>query len=352
MPPVVVPPVTPQPRLVGFPQFAVGADAGGAPVARFFNADGSPRSDVPAFTASFRGGVRTAAGDFTGDGIADVVVGTGPGIVTSVRVLDGVTGVELFAVQPFEDAFTAGVFLSVGDITGDGRSDLCITPDEGGGARVRLYSGAGFTQILDDFFGIDDTNFRGGARSAIGDLDGDGKSELIVSAGFGGGPRITVWRGSSLAAGVHKGADIANFFAFETALRNGSYVAAGDVNGDGTSEIIFGAGPGGGPRVRIFSGLGILQSQGTFTNLDEISRFQQANFFGGDVNGRGGVRVAVKNLDGDFKADLMVGSGTAGGSRVTTYTGAAIAAARPDTTPAAGLDFDAFSGFGGGVFVG
>ena len=74
-----------------------------------------------------------------------------------------------------------------------------------------------------------------------------------------------------------------------------------------------------------------------------------ANFFGGDVNSRGGIRVAVKNLDGDNRADLVVGSGAGAGSRVTGYLGKNIAASGTPTTQ---FDFDALDGFTGGVFVG
>ena len=48
--------------------------------------------------------------------------------------------------------------------------------------------------------------------------------------------------------------------------------------------------------------------------------------------------------------DLVVGSGTGAGSRVTGYTGIALAAS--PGTPAAAFDFDAVPGFAGGVFVG
>ena len=61
------------------------------------------------------------------------------------------------------------------------------------------------------------------------------------------------------------------------------------------------------------------------------------------------MRVAVKNLDGDARADLVVGSGTGAGSRVTGYLGKNIVA---DGTPPEQFAFDAFAGFSGGVFVG
>jgi hypothetical protein len=328
-PPPLPPGYQPTPGQVGFQQFAVATDTGSAMV-RFFNPDGSERFALDAFPG-FAGGVRTATADFNGDGVADLVVGTGPGAATRVRVLDGVNQRELFAVSPFEAAFTGGVFVAAGDVTGDGVPDLIVTPDEGGGPRVRLFDGNGFG-LLADFFGIADPNFRGGARTAIGDVNGDGAGDLIVSAGFGGGPRVAGFDGRSLAGGspTHLFAD---FFAFELGLRNGVYVTAGDLDGDGRAEVIVGGGPGGGPRVSAFGGWPLTVGGGPRP---------MADFFAGDTANRGGVRVAVKDLDGDGRADLVTGAGSGGGSRVTAYTGG--------TTEA--FAFDAFPGFPGGVFVG
>jgi hypothetical protein len=162
----------------------------------------------------------------------------------------------------------------------------------------------------------------------------------VVSAGFGGGPRIAAFDGALLQ--FNGGPKLfGDFFAFEPELRNGAYVAAGDLNGDGFAELIAGAGPGGGPRVLALDGQVLTQNNGQLTAT--------ANFFGGNVDGRGGIRVAVKDLDGDNKADLVVGAGTGAGSRVTAYLGKNITA---NGTPPAELDFDAFAGFTGGVFVG
>src|SRR5262249_41954585 len=57
---------------------AVGADAGGGPQVKVYNADGSVRFSFFAYDASFTGGVRVATGDVTGDGVDDIITGAGP----------------------------------------------------------------------------------------------------------------------------------------------------------------------------------------------------------------------------------------------------------------------------------
>lgn len=277
-----------------------------------------------------------AEADFNRDGTPDVVVGTGPGVATRVRVLDGTTRAELFAVAPFEAGFVGGVFVAAGDVSGDGFPDLVITPDQGGGPRVRVFSGNGFGQLA-DFFGIEDPNFRGGARAGTGDINGDGVADLLVAAGFGGGPRLAAFDGQSVGRTPVR--LFGDFFAFEQTLRNGVFVAAGDLTGDGFADVIAGGGPGGGPRVFALSGKDLLA--GTQT--------QVANFFAGDAVNRGGVRVAVKDLDGDAQADLVVGAGTGDGSRVTGHLGKHVPT---DGAPPQRFALDAFTAFTGGVFVG
>jgi hypothetical protein len=315
----------------------VGSGSGQPGSVSYHGSDGSTEFTLTPFESSFTGGVRVATGDFNGDGVADIAVGTGPGRSTRVVVYDGATKAELFSVEPFESSFTGGVFVAAGDLNNDGRADLVITPDQGGGPRARVFSGQGFTQIA-DFFGIEDTAFRGGARAAIADVTGDGIGDLLVAAGFGGGPRLAVFDGTSLTS-ASPTKPFGDFFVFEPTLRNGVFVAGGDLNADGFAEVIAGAGPGGGPRLFALDGQGLLSGQ------QEV----RANFFAGDVTNRGGLRVVARDLDGDGFSDLVTGAGTGAGSRVNGYAGNGII---PNQTPAERFAFDAFPGSSGGVFVG
>jgi hypothetical protein len=323
--------------------FAVGAGSGAEANVRVYNANADELFRFTAFPG-FNGGVRVATGDFNADGVVDVAYGNGPGAAALVKVLDGKTKTQLFEIAPFELSYLGGVYVAAGDVTGDGRPDLIITADQTGGARVRIFDGNGFKQI-NDFFGIEDAAFRGGARAAVGDVNRDGIGDVIVAAGFGGGPRIAVFNGATIATPVTGFALppklVGDFFVFEPTLRNGVYIAAGDITGDGFGDILAGGGPGGGPRVFGISGADLITSKGATLT-------QVANFFAGDDDNRSGVRLAVKNLDGDTRSDLVVGAGEDEAPTVVGYDGVNIGA---DGTPARDFDFDPFDA-SGGVFVG
>lgn len=284
----------------GFGRFTIGSGAGIlARTATIVPSGVVAAPGVP--FGNFSGGVRVATADITGDGVSDVIYGTGPGVSTQVVIFNGATGAQIAQQFPFEPSFTGGVYVAAGDLNGDGKADLVVTPDEGGGPRVLIYDGA-TGSIIADFFGIDDPNFRGGARAALGDINGDGRVDLIIAAGFGGGPRVAIFDGMTVPGAFSANPPtrlVQDFFAFEETLRNGTFVAAADLDGDGFGDLIAGGGPGGGPRVTVFSGQQLLGN----------SLVPIINFFAGDDRNRGGVRVAAIDVEGDGWPDLITGDG-------------------------------------------
>ena len=69
---------------------------------------------------------------------------------------------------------------------------------------------------------------------ASGDVNGDGKADIITGAGPGADPHVNVFSGAT-------GANIKSFDAFPTTFRGGISVAAADLNGDGKADIVVGA---------------------------------------------------------------------------------------------------------------
>jgi hypothetical protein len=297
---------------------------------RLEQTDGTVTLSVTPFGASIPGGIRIASADVTGDGKPDLIAATGPGVLDEVAVFDGVTGNKIQDFSPFP-GFTGGLFVSTGDLSGDGIPDIVVTPDDGGGPRVTVYRTSDYT-VIANFFGIGDPSFRGGARAAVGDINHDGVNDLIVAAGPGGGPRVVVYDGNSLSGGQYTTKLVSDFFAFPDTIRNGVYVASGDVNGDGFDDLIIGAGAGGGPAVLVLSGQAL--SQGQQTPL--------ASFFAGDPNRRDGVPVAAHDVNGDGLADIITGGGTT--STVEIFL--------DNNLGAPSSQFDPFAGFLGGVNVG
>lgn len=314
------------------PGIAVGAGPGGGPLVRTFGLDGSMDDERFAFNANLRNGVSVATADFTGDGVPDLAAGSGPGESPRVTLIDGATNVTLKTLTVFEDQFFGGVSVNAADFDGDHKAELIVTPGYGGGPRVRvLRANSGAT--VADFFGIADVAFRGGARAAAGDLNGDGTPDLVVTAGDGGGPRVAGWDGSELLQGRYV-RRFDDFFAFDSDLRGGAFISVGDLDGDGHAELIFGAGVGGAPEVVVRNGDGLPRTASAESN---------PAFFAGDFTGRGGIRVLARDLNGDGKAEIITTTASGGASLVTIY----------DMKGNILEQFEAFEGtIPGGVFVG
>ena len=303
--------------------FAVGSDSGILGEARLY--DGVTLQaplDVQPYVG-YSGGVRVACGDINGDRHPDLVTAPGANLAPYVYVLDGPSGASLGDFYAFDPTFKGGVYVAVGDVNGDGRADIIAGTGATGAPLVRVFSGVN-RSVLRSFFAYS-PSFLGGVRVAAGDVNGDGRADIIVAPGPDptSTPDIKVFDGVTLAV-------IDEFLAYSPMFTGGVYVAAADLDGDGHADIITGADAGGTPDVHVFSG---------------VNHASLGGFLAYPASFTGGVRVAAGDIDGDGKPEILTASGAG--------TAATAAHVKVFAWPNLNVvhDFFPFPQFTGGAFV-
>jgi hypothetical protein len=300
-----------------------GADAGGGPHVRRFSAiDGTtPTSGALdsffAFDASFAGGVRVAEGDVNGDGEPDYIAAAGPGADPRINVFDGATGGLMYSILAFEPGFPGGVFVAAGDVDGDGYADVIAGSGAGRSGQVKVFSGYDGRVLRDTF--VFERAFTGGVSVAAGDVNGDGRADLVVGSGAGRPSEVRVLNAED--------GSILRAFTPYGAFAGGVFVAAADVTGDGFADIVTGAGAGGGPHVLV---------------VDGVTGAATLSFFAFEPGFAGGVRVAAGDVTGDGRADVIAGAGPGRTAAVRVFDGAT-AASVSETEP--------YGPYPSGVFV-
>lgn len=231
----------------------IGAPGQGATtnVVIYNGSNGTPLNTFLASDTENLQGVFLASGDLNDDGTPEIVTGVVSG-TPRVTVYTALTGQVLTEFLAYDSSFRGGVRVAVGDVTGDGRPEIVTAPGEGGGSHIAIFDLDGRNLGLD--FMAYSPNFRGGASVSIGDIDDDGVGEVIVGPGVGGGPHIMAFDARTRTAKL-------SFFAYSPEFRGGAWVASGDVDGNGLADIVTGAGFGGGPHVRVFAGTGTVVSE-------------------------------------------------------------------------------------------
>jgi hypothetical protein len=242
---------------------------------RFYSKDGRQlRNGFFAFLSPFEGGASVFQADLDSNGRMEKV-GASKGTVKVFRD----DGRLRTSFQPFGAGYKGAINIALGDLDGNGTMEIVCGAGPGGGPRIAIHALNG-RALTPGFFAFDSRN-RGGVWVAAADLDGNGKAEIVTGAGQGLSPEVRVYN--------ERGGLVRSWLAYASGFKGGVRVAAADLDGDRKAEVATGAGPGGGPHVRVFSAVGRAIGKG---------------FMATSTSYRGGVNVSAGDLDGDGKAEI------------------------------------------------
>ena len=286
----------------GVPDVLVGSEAEQAWV--YSGADGS---EVHTWTGTGKfAEVVCAAGDVNGDSRADVLVAdtygddTGKNDAGRVHVFSGADGAELYSVVGDAAADHLGHSLaSLGDIDGDGAADFVAgAPDASHGGSsdagvARVFSGAD-GQVLFTFGGSAPSDHLGTAVAGAGDVDGDQIPDIAVAARRSDSGYVRVYSGAT-------GALLREVVSETTNDEYGSALAGGaDFNGDGALDLGVGV-----PQLRIDN-----VSVGGVLIYDAATGATLATLVGtsGSAGQHGRAVAFVGDTTADGRGELLVGA--------------------------------------------
>ncbi|MDD5567474.1 MAG: L,D-transpeptidase family protein [Patescibacteria group bacterium] len=268
-------------------EIIVGAGPGGGPNIRVLRADGSQISTFFVYPQSFRGGIKVAACDLNNDGTAEIVTGSGEGGGPHVRTLTYL-GEAIFTpgFYAFHPDFRGGINVACGDVDGDSFSEIVTGVGVGARPHVKVFDRFGVSKNLDIYPYAE--RDQGGVDVAVGNVDGGKESEIITSIYRFGRSRIKTYKANAQRT------ILAEFEGWPEAVQTGFQIASGDLDRDGFNEILVAVAAGGGPQVRAFEGSGKIMPQ---------------NFFAYESDFRGGVHLAIGDIDKDGQNEIITAPG-------------------------------------------
>ena len=163
-------------------RIAIGAGLGQGGGVLVQDGDGNPVGRVDPLPPSWKGGVSTAVGDLNGDLVEDIIAAPARrGSRGFISVFDGATLREINRFRPFPEHPFAGVSLASGDLDRDGRPEIIAGRVAPGGSLVRIFGPDG--SLLRELAGVLPGYFPDGVTVAGADYNGDNYDDLAVGAG-------------------------------------------------------------------------------------------------------------------------------------------------------------------------
>lgn len=230
-----------------------------------------------AYDKKFKGGVALAVGDVDGDGSSEIVTAPQAGGGPHVRIFnsDGVLKYEFFA---YPNNVQTGLNLAVGDLDQDGRAEIVVAPQVGGGPHVKVFKYDG--ELKSQFFAYND-KFRGGVNLSIGDINNDGLGDIVTAPVSNSDPQLKVFSNTGLL--------LYSWLAYDKKLVRGMQVAVGDIDNDKWVDIITTPAKGYQPQVKVFDFSGKLKS-----DFIAYSRYLT-----------GGIKIIARDISGDTQPEIL-----------------------------------------------
>jgi len=233
----------------GLEEIIVSAGTGEQPWVKIFDIKGKLKTEFLAYDQNFTGGVSTAVGDVDNDKQLEIVTMPSTNSQVIVKIFD-LNGNLKKQFNAFNSFYNNGGNLAVADINNDNFSEIIIGSGPNTTPIVKIFNSN--AQRTSQFIPYQYSQLNG-VTVAVGDVDGNGIKEIITGTMSGAKPEVKIFDTN--------GRLINSFFAYNQGFLGGVNVASGDIDGNGKDEIITGAGPGGGPQVRVFTSIGKVLTQ-------------------------------------------------------------------------------------------
>ena len=282
-------------------------------VSVFRNTSTSGSIDIGSFAArvDFTTGAITysvAIGDLDGDGKPELVVANGNSSSVSVFRNTSTSGsitVNSFATKVDFSTPTGPRSVAIGDLDGDGKLDLAVANFNSNSVSIfRNTSVSG--SITGNSFApnIDFSTGQAPISVVIGDLDGDGRPDLVVANARSYG--VSVFRNTSSSGSI-----TVNSFTVKVDFLTGveiDCVALGDLDGNGKSDIVV--------VNTSLNFVSVFRNTSTNGSITTGSFAPRVDFITGTIP----ISIAIGDLDGDGKPDLAVANEQLGNVSVLRNT--------------------------------